>query len=243
MLYHSGRLFANFAYLQTIRLATVAPDSVWLHQAAGEANESQGLYDAAMREYRQVLAVAPRRPGIHFRIGRVLLERSKREGSAADDVEARRAFEAELALDPTNANAAYELAEMHRGAGELEPARKLFEQAVTHYPAFEHALVGLARTLIALDRPADALPHLKAALEAIPTATWPTIRSREPTGPSGTPPRSRRRSPSSTGRAPSPPSARPRSPRRSRTSPRRCSTPSLRDDSCRPDEPARIQSR
>ena len=40
VLYHSGRLFANFAYLQTMKLATVAPDSVWLHQAAGEANES-----------------------------------------------------------------------------------------------------------------------------------------------------------------------------------------------------------
>ena len=55
VLYHSGRLFANFAYVQTIRLATVAPDSVWLHLAAGEANQSQGLYDAAIREYRQVI--------------------------------------------------------------------------------------------------------------------------------------------------------------------------------------------
>ena len=35
--------------------------------------------------------------------------------------EARKAFEEELALDPTNANAAYEIAEMHRKAGELEP--------------------------------------------------------------------------------------------------------------------------
>ena len=42
VLYHSGRLFANFAYLQTMRLAAVAPESVWLHLAAGEANESQG---------------------------------------------------------------------------------------------------------------------------------------------------------------------------------------------------------
>jgi tetratricopeptide (TPR) repeat protein len=171
VLYHSGRLFGNFAYLQTVKLAAVAPDSVWLHQAAGEANESQGLYDAALREYRQVLTIAPRRPGIHFRIGRVLLEHSKREGSAADELEARRAFEAELALDPTNANAAYELAELHRGAGELEPARKLFEQAVAHHPAFEHARIGLARTLIALDKPADALPHLKAALERNPDSS------------------------------------------------------------------------
>ena len=171
VLYHSGRLFANFAYLQTMKLADVAPDSVWLHQAAGEANESQGLYDAALREYRQVLAMAPRRPGVQFRIGRVLLEHAKHDGSPSDETEARRAFEAELVLDPTNANAAYELAEIHRGAGELEPARQLFEQAVAHHPAFEHAQIGLARTLIALDRPADALPHLKAALDLNPDSS------------------------------------------------------------------------
>ena len=170
VLYHSGRLFANFAYLQTMRLATVAPDSVWLHQAAGEANESQGLYDAAIREYRQVLTDAPRRPGIHFRIGRVLLARSKSDAANANvsndvDAQARREFEEELAVDPTNANAAYELGEMNRKAGELEPARKFFAQAVTSYPAFEQALVGLARTLIALGRPAEALPYLQTALK------------------------------------------------------------------------------
>ena len=172
VLYHSGRLFANFAYLQTIRLATVAPDSVWLHQAAGEANESQGLYDAAIREYRQVLTAAPRRPGIHFRIGRVLLQRSKGDASSAemagDAGEARKEFEAELALDPTNANAAYELAEMQRKMGELEPARTLFEQALSHYPTFEQALVGLGRTLVALGRPAEGLPYLQAALKGNP---------------------------------------------------------------------------
>jgi tetratricopeptide (TPR) repeat protein len=168
VLYHSGRLFANYAYLQTMRLATVAPDSVWLHQAAGEANESQGLYDAALREYRQVLAAAPRRPGIHFRIGRVLLERSASAGARDDGLEARRAFEEELALDPTNANAAYELGEMHRKAGEFELARQLFAQAVMHYAGFEHALIGLARTLTALGRPEEGLPWLKAALKVNP---------------------------------------------------------------------------
>ena len=35
----------------------MAPDSVCMHQAAGEANESQGYYDAAVREYREVLAL------------------------------------------------------------------------------------------------------------------------------------------------------------------------------------------
>ncbi len=182
VLYHSGRLFANFAYLQTMRLATVAPDSVWLHQAAGEANESQGLYDAAIREYRQVLTAAPRRPGIHFRIGRVLLQRSNGDAATPEMLagagEARKEFEDELALDPTNANAAYELAEMHRKAGELEPARKLFEQAVSHYPAFEQALVGLGRERsIALGRPAEGAPSsADGAQAAIPRTRSPTIK-------------------------------------------------------------------
>ena len=112
--------------------------------------------------------MAPRRPGIHFRIGRVLLERSKSDAPRDSVLEARKEFEEELVLDPTNARAAYELAELNRKAGELDAARTLFEQAVTHYPAFEHALVGLARTLIALGRPAEALPHLQAALKANP---------------------------------------------------------------------------
>ena len=168
VLYHTGKLFANFAYVQTMKLAEVAPDSVWLHQAAGEANESQGLYDAALREYRQVLTVAPRRPGIRFRIGHALLARANGDTSGGDAAEARKAFEEELALDPTNANAAYELAELHRKAGELDAARTLFEQAVAHDAAFEHALVGLGRTTIALGRPANALTPLKAALSVNP---------------------------------------------------------------------------
>jgi tetratricopeptide (TPR) repeat protein len=168
VLYHSGRLFANFAYVQTMRLAAVAPDSVWLHLAAGEANQSQGLYDAAIREYRHVIAAAPRRPGVRLRLGRAWLERSKKESSPGDAREARQAFEEELALDSTNANAAYELAEMHRKAGELEPARSLFQQAVTAYPGFDDARVGLGRTLIALGRPAEALDHLRAAIESNP---------------------------------------------------------------------------
>jgi tetratricopeptide (TPR) repeat protein len=169
VLYHTGRLFANFAYLQTVRLASVAPESVWMHQAAGEANESQGLYDAAIREYRQVLARAPRRPGINFRIGRVLLAQAESTSPGDATVSAaRQAFEDELRIDPTNASAAYEIAELHRKAGDVVRARELFEQAIGHYPDFEDALVGLGRTLIALGEPAQAVSRLQAVLKNNP---------------------------------------------------------------------------
>ena len=172
VLYHSGRLLSNYAYLMTMKLARVAPESPWTHQAAGEANESQGLHEAAVREYREVLAQDPRRPGIHLRIGRTLLSRAAatpQEGpAAAFRAEAVKELEQELALDPTNATAAYELGEIHRRAGDLEEARKLFEAAVEHYPDFEQAQLGLGRVLLATGRLEPAVGHLRKAITLDP---------------------------------------------------------------------------
>ena len=145
-------------------------------------------------------------------------------------LEARKEFEEELVLDPTNARAAYELAELKRKAGELDAARKLFEQAVTHYPAFEHALVGLARTLIALGRPADALPHLRAALKANPeneVAHYQVAQAYRALG--NTPEQEKALAEFNRARSQAD-RARPRCPKRARTSHRRCSTSNLRND-------------
>ena len=55
-----------------------------------------------------------------------------------------------------------------RDHSRVELARKLFEQALSHYPGFEHAQIGLARTLLALGSPNDAIPHLKTAIQRNP---------------------------------------------------------------------------
>jgi tetratricopeptide (TPR) repeat protein len=169
VLYHAGRLFGNYAYLSTVKLAQVAPDSLWLHLAAGEANESQGRIDAALREYREVLSIDPQRPGVHFRLGRVLLARARQSTTdTASEMEAMKEFELELKIDPTNANAAYELGEIHRKSGRFDKALELFAQAVKYYPDFEDALVGLGRTLVTLGKPDQALPHLQKAISLNP---------------------------------------------------------------------------
>jgi tetratricopeptide (TPR) repeat protein len=169
ILYHSGRVFGNYAYVQTIKLARVAPDSVWLHQAAGEANESQGLLDEAISAYQQVLALAPKRPGLHFRLGRVLLARARRaNGDPASEAEAMKHFEQELQIDPTHASAAYEIGERQRQSGQLDKAVLSFRRAVDAYPGFVEALVGLGRTLVAAGEPNAALPHLQKALSIEP---------------------------------------------------------------------------
>ena len=79
VLYETSRIYANFAYLTLVKLSQVAPDSVWRHEAAGEAYESQGDYSLALTEYRKVLKLAPDRPGIHFRLGRTLLRQGQKQ--------------------------------------------------------------------------------------------------------------------------------------------------------------------
>jgi tetratricopeptide (TPR) repeat protein len=168
VLYNTAKIYGNYAFLNMQKLGQVAPNSLWRHLAAAEAEESQGATDTAIGEYREVLKIDPNHPNIHYRIGRTLLARAEGKGGGTELAEATTEFEQELQLDPTNANAAYELAEIHRKAGQLEDAQKYFEIAVANYPNFEEAHVGLAATLMALQKPELALPHLEKAVEINP---------------------------------------------------------------------------
>ncbi len=143
------------------RLTETAPDSVFTRQAVGEAQESEGKFERAITEYRKVLELDPNRRGVHFRLGRALL-RSSQDGDVV--AQAIKEFEAELKADPTNANAAYELGEIHRKRGDLEAARVMFEQAVRYYPGFEQAQLGLGGVLTSLGQPDAAVPHLRTAI-------------------------------------------------------------------------------
>lgn len=164
VLFHTGKIYGNFAFLKMQKLAQVAPSSTWRHQTLAEASESQGSYDAAISEYRQVLDADSHRTGIHYRIGRTLLARSRQTTSSDDANEALKEFERELEIDPTNASAAYEIAAAHRNAGQLEEAQKFFDLALKYYPDFEEAHLGLGAVLTSLEKPELALPHIQKAV-------------------------------------------------------------------------------
>ena len=58
-LYHTGRIYGNFAYIVMEKLHDKAPGSIWMLQAQGEANESQKSYDAAITAFHHVLELDP----------------------------------------------------------------------------------------------------------------------------------------------------------------------------------------
>jgi tetratricopeptide (TPR) repeat protein len=168
ILYQTAKIYGNFAFLTMEKLARVAPASVWRHLAAAEAQESQGSYDQAIPEYREVLKIEPSRPGIHYRIGRSLMGRFWQRHSADDLPAAAKEFEQELQLDPGNANSAYELGEMRRKARQFDEAQHYFEQALQHYPDFPEAQLGLAAVLLEKKMPDQAMVHAQRAVAVDP---------------------------------------------------------------------------
>ena len=168
ILYQTGKIYGNAAFVTMEKLAQLAPSSVWRHLAAAEAHESQGSFDEAIAEYHEVLKLEPQRPGVHYRIGRSLMGRFWLRHSTDDPAAAEKEFEAELQLDSGNANSAYELGEMRRKAKQMDDAQHYFEQALQHYPDFPEAQLGLAAVLLDKKMPDQALIHAQRAAEADP---------------------------------------------------------------------------
>ena len=168
VLYHTGRIYGNYAYVTMERLHDKAPNSVWMLQAQGEANESQKNYDAAIDAFNHVLALDPRRPGIHYRVGRIYLARFMTNQDAKDREAAIQEFNAELQVNPRNGNAAYELANIAAQSGDHDKAREGFEAVLRQFPSFEEALVGLGGVLLDGQTPQDAVAPLQRATKIQP---------------------------------------------------------------------------
>ena len=168
ILYQTGRIYGNFTYVTMEKLRDKAPDSVWMLQAKAEAQESEKQYDLALNSFGSVLRLEPKRPGVHYRMGRVYLARFEQLHDSKDRDQAADQFRAELAIDPGNGNAAYELAQIQRDLGNVEEARRQFESLIERRPEFEQARVGLAGVLLENQKPGEAATQLKLAIELDP---------------------------------------------------------------------------
>lgn len=170
ILYHTGRVYGSYAFDVMQRLHDSAPDSIWMRMAQGEANESAGNFDAAISAYQNVLALDPHRAGIHYRLGRVYLRRfeASHEQSAQDQALAVAQFREELNVDPTDGNAAYEVANLDAARSHPEQAIAEYKSLLQQFPDFEQALVGLGGLEIQTGRFADAIARLQAAVRLNP---------------------------------------------------------------------------
>ena len=111
-------------------------------------------------------------PGIHFRLGRLLLSKPNLTPEAAN--EAKQQFVEELKIDPRNAGAEYVLGEMARQTQQWPDAVSHFSRAAKLDPQFGEAFLGLGMSLNAEKQYADAVAPLQTAVKLdrrIPTRT------------------------------------------------------------------------
>jgi tetratricopeptide (TPR) repeat protein len=166
VLYVSVHTYSDLSTRAAQQLAATAPNSVEGHKLDAEALEAQGKWDAAEKEYRQVLAQNPHLPGIHFLLGRLLL--SKTDASSTAGEEAKKEFQEELKIDPSNAGAEYVLGEMARQNSQWPEAIQHFSRATELDAGFGDAFLGLGTTLLSAKRYAEAIPPLQTAVKLEP---------------------------------------------------------------------------
>jgi tetratricopeptide (TPR) repeat protein len=166
VLYVSIHAYSDLATRKSQELAVTAPRSPEAHELNAEAFEEQGKWDQAEKEYRGILQQAPKMPGIHFLLGRLLLSKPNPEPSVAD--EAKQEFQQELEIDPSNAGAEYVLGELARQAQAWDEAAAHFSRAAKLDSNFGDAYLGLGASLVAAKKFADAIPPLQTAVRLEP---------------------------------------------------------------------------
>ncbi|MGA8619395.1 MAG: tetratricopeptide repeat protein [Candidatus Sulfotelmatobacter sp.] len=165
-LYVAVHAYSDLSTLSSQELAREAPSSYQAHELLAESFETQGKWDDAEKEYRAMLKQNPNLPGIHFRIGRILLSKRNPDPAAAN--EAKQEFVQELQIDPRNAGAEYVLGELARQNQEWDDAVNHFSRATKFDSQFGEAFLGLGMSLIAEKRYSEALTPLETAVKLEP---------------------------------------------------------------------------
>ena len=165
VLYLTVHVYSDLSTYASQHLLMSAPASYQVHELYAETLEMQEKWDEAEAEYRRVLAIDPHLPGMHFRIGRLLLSRPK---TATAKEEAKQEFEEELKVNPRNAGAEYVLGEIARQARDFPQAIEHFTRASRLDPTLGDAFIGLGKSLVSAGRIADAIAPLEYAVKLQP---------------------------------------------------------------------------
>jgi tetratricopeptide (TPR) repeat protein len=163
VLYTTTHFFSELASRASQDLASTSPASPQAQELDAEAFESQGNWDKAAAEYNRILEQNPRLPGIHYRLGRVFLAKTP-----ADAEEAKKEFDAELKIDPSNASAEFMLGEMDRQAGQWDEAAGHFSRASKIDEGFAEAYLALGMSLNSAGKFLDAISPLQTYVKMQP---------------------------------------------------------------------------
>ena len=147
------------------RMYRDAPSSYRVDQLSAEVFETQGKFAEAIAEYRKAIEKNPKAIDLHYRLGRALLEQSH---DPANLEQARQEFQGELALNPSDAVAEYQIAQILIAEQQKPQAAAHFERAAELRPDFPEALIAVAKLRSDDKRYSDAIALLERAVKLQP---------------------------------------------------------------------------
>ena len=166
VLYQAARLHMRVWNDLMFQMFQKTPGSYRVNQISGEVLETHGQHGEAAAEYRKAIAKNPVALNLHYRLGRAMLFQSH----APENLEAaRKEFEAELALNPNDAVAEYQVAQILQTQGKPAEAAVRFERAAQLRPDdFPEALIAVAKLRSAAKRGPEAIALLERAVKLQP---------------------------------------------------------------------------
>src|SRR6185312_7066275 len=163
VLYTTTHFYSELASRASQELAATAPNSAQAQQLEAEAFESQGNLEKATAQYQEILKQNPQAPGVHYRLGRILLSKNPPESE-----QAKKEFEQELKVDPSNASAEFMLGETARQAGHWDDAIAHFSRASQLDEGFLEAYLGLGMSLNTAQKFSEAVAPLEKYVKLEP---------------------------------------------------------------------------
>jgi tetratricopeptide (TPR) repeat protein len=167
VLYQAARFYMRSWNDTIYQLYQKNPSSFRVNQISGEILETQGRFSDAVAEYRKAIEKNPNALSLHFRLGRALLM-SSHSPETLDA--AMKEFEAELARNPHDAIAQYQVAQIFLVQQKPKDAAARLERALELNPDFAEALIALGKLRLDEKRNDDAIALLTHAVKAAPSS-------------------------------------------------------------------------
>ena len=144
VLYIATHYFSELGMQASQHLAAKDPTSFQARKLQAESLESQGKTTEAAAIYTSILEQDPKTPGIHYRLGQILLGQAGQDGPTGG---AEGEFKKEIEVDPSNAAAEFILGELARRKVQWAEAVRHFSRAISIDSGFAEAYLALGMSL------------------------------------------------------------------------------------------------
>jgi tetratricopeptide (TPR) repeat protein len=167
VLFQTARMHMK-AWNDTIyEMFRAAPASYRVNQISAEIFEIQGKYTEAISEYQKAIEKSPTTVNLHYRLARATLM----ESHAPEALEAaRQEFELELALNPRDAVAHYQVGQILLAQQKRDEGVQRIERSIELQPDFVRALTALAKVRMDDKQYDEAIRLLEEAVKAAPSS-------------------------------------------------------------------------